>query len=278
MINIYEYENYREFLKDYFEVKERNGSRLTYRNFSNRAGIPSHTLAQMVIQGKRNLTLNTIPGFVKALDLKKGESIYFENMVGFTQSKTDEEKSYFLEKMYEIRSKKKKGFSLPKVNSDHTKLLFSRWYMPLLYELILLNLFDEDYEKLFDFFEKKVSKVKLKKAVSDLRSSGLVEKNNEGKWVQKTPCLKTQDEVTHLLIRDYQKKMMEFALDKISDPIDQREFGFVTFAGNKSDLKILKNKIKKLLDDFHGETLELKDQDNPPDQIFHFGVQLFGMK
>ena len=51
-INIFEYDNYRDYLKAFYEEKKSQNPRYSYRVFCNKAGISSTSYLNMIIHGK----------------------------------------------------------------------------------------------------------------------------------------------------------------------------------------------------------------------------------
>ena len=67
--NIFEYADYREYLKDYYEHSKDTKDNFSYRYFAQKAGFASSNFLYLIIHGKRNLTKDYIPNFGKALGL-----------------------------------------------------------------------------------------------------------------------------------------------------------------------------------------------------------------
>jgi len=89
---IFDYIDYRRFLKEYYAENKEAKSYFSYRFFSSRAGIKSPVFLKLVMEGKRNLTRPVIEKFCKALDFKEKDALYFRHLVLFNQGKTAQEK------------------------------------------------------------------------------------------------------------------------------------------------------------------------------------------
>ena len=92
MISIFNYVNYRRFLKDYYLKAKAEKKCFSYRYFSRRAGINSPNFLKVVIEGKRNLSSTTIEKFASALGLDQKETVFFRRLVVFNQARTVPEK------------------------------------------------------------------------------------------------------------------------------------------------------------------------------------------
>ncbi len=103
MVNIFEYQNFRNYLHDYYLEQKKNKRNFSYRFFSGKAGINAPSFLYYVIKGKRNLTKNSIVKISHAIGHSRDEAEYFENLVFFNQAKTIIEKTHFYSRVVEIR-------------------------------------------------------------------------------------------------------------------------------------------------------------------------------
>ena len=64
MKSIFEYIDYRRYLKDYYDFQKKTKKYFSYRFFAQKAGINSPILLKMVFDGKRNLSRKTLEKFI----------------------------------------------------------------------------------------------------------------------------------------------------------------------------------------------------------------------
>ena len=98
-ISIYDYLDYRRFLRDAFEEKKNTLQGFSYRTFSRSAGIVSPSFLKLVMDGKRNLTPSSIRKFARGFRLKPDEAEYFENLVLYNQAADEEEGEHYFAKL-----------------------------------------------------------------------------------------------------------------------------------------------------------------------------------
>ena len=92
MTNVFEYSDYRKFLRDaYLDMKRTKPSGFTHRRIGQKGGFDPGLFSK-VIQGERNISPKLIPGFCRAFSLAGQEAHFFANMVVQCQAKSDEEK------------------------------------------------------------------------------------------------------------------------------------------------------------------------------------------
>ena len=85
--SVYDYRDYRAFLRDWWEHRKGIDRRLSLRSFARRAGYESFSLYRNIASGLRNLTPRYLPGFQKALGLNEREQEFFALLVDFTHSR-----------------------------------------------------------------------------------------------------------------------------------------------------------------------------------------------
>ena len=102
---IFLYSDYREFLRDYYQSQKNAVPKLTFRLFAQKAGFSSPSFQKLVMDGKKNLTMESILKISRALRLNKKAEEYFKVLVFFNQGKTVEDKKHFLKKIDSFRKK-----------------------------------------------------------------------------------------------------------------------------------------------------------------------------
>ncbi len=98
-IEIFAYDNYRAFLKDYYESKRLTAEKISFRQFARLAGFNSPSFLKMVIDGQRNLSHESIGKVAVALRFNQEETEFFNHLVLFNQAEGVEQKKYFAERV-----------------------------------------------------------------------------------------------------------------------------------------------------------------------------------
>jgi uncharacterized protein (TIGR02147 family) len=84
------FEDYRAYIEAYYLEKKKSDSRYSIRQLSSQAGFDADTYIWQVIRGRRNLTTDQIFSVAHALELSEPETRYFECLVLFNQSKSEQ--------------------------------------------------------------------------------------------------------------------------------------------------------------------------------------------
>ena len=86
--SIFEYDNYRDFLRAYYLSAKAENKNFSFRYFSRISGFKSSNFLNLVMKGKSNISIDSIDRLVQAMKLNKEESTFFKNLVHFNQSET----------------------------------------------------------------------------------------------------------------------------------------------------------------------------------------------
>jgi uncharacterized protein (TIGR02147 family) len=220
-----------------------------------------------VIDGHRNLTNTSIAKIAKGFKLKKPERDYFENLVYMNQTSEHQEKSHYYKKIIAMKTPKNMKL-LESAQYDY----FSKWYLPALRELVML-----DGKKLTaaEMGKKLSPKVKTKDveiALKQLEDLGLIHKDADGAWKQTEQIITTGPEVKSLLIANFHHEMIKMASKSIDRyPADQRDISAATLSIAKKNIPELKSKIAE----FRKKILKEYACDQAPDQVIQINIQMF---
>ena len=266
--NVTEYLNYRQFRQDFYLTKKKGNASYSYRVFVNKGDLGSPSHLKMVIDGSRNLTLNTIPKYLTAIGFKKKvDSQFFELLVHYNQeSNADQKIKYFNDIM---ALKRKQGLSLLE---KHQFDLLAHWFYVAIYVLVDLDNFKDDPEWISERLRKKVSIRQVRETLDALETLKLIERDENQRFRQVSGALSTADDLRHLSVHSYHKDMIELALESLTnDSSDAREFNGVTLKISKDKLPLLKERFRA----FRKEINDLTCNMDGLDQVYQLNVQLF---
>jgi uncharacterized protein (TIGR02147 family) len=104
MANIYDYIDYRRFLRDWLEEKKAANSVFSTRLLAQKIGLKSTGHVSMILNKKANISGSVALKIAAALKLKKRETDFFQYMVLFSQAKKSNDKQ-IRRKVMEIAEK-----------------------------------------------------------------------------------------------------------------------------------------------------------------------------
>lgn len=267
MMQVFEYMDYREYLRNQFDERKSMHAFYSYRLFSQKAGFKSPNFLKLVIDGDRNLTKESVYKVVKAFSLNKREAEYFENLVFLNQSKTLDEKNVYLSRVIRYRSK-----TDSRMLEESEFEYYSKWYNPVIRELVTAVDFKGNYKKLSMAVIPSISVVEAEKAVELLLKLNFIYKNVDGSYKITAISLTTGSQVRSVAVANYHKEMMRLASESIERiPSSERDISSVTVNLSEENFKIAIEKIQML----RREIMDLAESENNPQRISQLNLQLF---
>src|SRR4051812_15317774 len=101
MKSVFEYLDYRVYLKDFYDEKKGLQSFFSYRLFGNKVGVDPSYLAKVFLKC-RHIADESIGSFIAFCGLKDKEAEYFEAMVYFIKAKSHKQSKLYFEKLLAI--------------------------------------------------------------------------------------------------------------------------------------------------------------------------------
>ncbi|MBI4124922.1 MAG: TIGR02147 family protein [Deltaproteobacteria bacterium] len=258
------YTDHRKYLEDRYKELKATQAAFSYRYFSKKAGFASPNFLKLVMDGKRNLSAESIYKFADALKLNKKEKRFFEILVQYNQSTDPRQKEHYYLQMLEF-PEYRKVYHLEQEQYEY----LSRWYYPAILEMTRLADFEEDPRWIADKLNKKVSVKEVKEALELLRRIGLL--TAEGKAAHK--ALTTGEIARSLAAFAFHEQVLDQAKQALKEQsVEQREFAAMTVAINETQLK----RLKEMIHDFRKHVLNFLSQETEaPDRVCQFSAQLF---
>jgi len=265
--SIFEYSDYRAFLKAMFQYRKETTPGYSHRYFARMAGFASPNFLKLVIDAKRSLTSTSISQVAKGFKLKKPEREFFENLVYMNQAEDLAEKDHYYRKMITLSPRG----SIKKIDQAQYDY-FSRWYLPVIRELSVFGDRSQTAEQIAGRLNPPVRIKEVENALDRLMQLGLIRKDAQGRWEQTSALLSTGPEVKSVLIANFHREMIRLADTAIERfPAEKRDITALTLSIGKDRLPELKEKITE----FRQEILKSFAGDTEPDQVIQINIQVF---
>jgi uncharacterized protein (TIGR02147 family) len=267
MKTIFEYLDYRLYLKDYY-LEKKKLSKFSFREFSKMAGFTSPVFIKLVIEGKSNVRKSSIGKLSQALSLVKTERFFFENLVMFNQAKNIDEKMKYLEKLKKSTSALKSY-----VLTDEHFEYFSQWYHAVVKELLNAMDFNGDFAGLASTIVPSIKVSDVEQSVQLLKNLGLVREDESGFLRVTQQFVSTAGiSMQALAVKNVQRKMAHLAADAIdSVPVDQRDISGVSIGISQDGFE----KAKEELSRCRQRLLEIAAEDKQSDRVYRANLHLF---
>jgi uncharacterized protein (TIGR02147 family) len=268
MVNIFEYQNYRLYLKDYYNDQKSAKKYFSYRYFSKKAGINASAFLYYVINGKRNLTKSSIDKISSAIGHSKEENDYFGNLVFFNQAQTIAEKVMYYSRIVECR----KPLDMKAVDKDQYEF-YATWYHSIVREIVSMIDFRDDFSLLGSSLVPPIAPKEAQASVELLERLGLIERDESGLYHQTDAVIGVQAAGQEaFVIEKFQIEMLELARKSFDVvPRADRLSASTTLSISKATFELFKAKTRE----FRKELLEIAKLDEQPDRVYQFTFNLF---
>jgi len=269
MNNIYDYMDYREFLKDRIEYLRENNPKFSYRYFNKRAGFKSPSYIKQIIQGRVNLGIKGIKGILAGLNLSEREGRFFEAVVHFCQaSEADEKEKYYAEMRKRYPAKHAKYIESKLYN------IFTHWYYSVILEMVNLKGFKNDARWKSKRLKPSVSVMGVRKALKDLLETGLLVEDKKGCLRRSEKMIATPEGVESMSIIKYQQQFAGLACEAIlKDEVKDKSTTTITVAVSEE----MFDKMRNMMKEFRNEIRKMAEESDTGQKkiVSHANLQLF---
>jgi uncharacterized protein (TIGR02147 family) len=269
--DIFNYSDYRAFLKDFYAGKKGQSERFTLRLFAEMTGFSSPSFLKLVMDGDKNLTAPSILKIIRGMRLRKKAADYFENLVFFNQAVTLEDKSHFLAKINACRKKNRPEKLLAK-EFDYLK----KWYHCVIREMVDLSDFQEDPHWIARKLLYAVKPDEINESLRFLQENGFIERDGNGRLYKREKTIATgaigEEEMLNTIARSFHRQMVRFAEGSLSTlPKEVRNTSNTTLSLSGQSYEIATRRIEQL----RLELLEIAAADKAVNRIYQLNINLF---
>ncbi|HMI91224.1 MAG TPA: TIGR02147 family protein [Polyangiales bacterium] len=266
-IDVFEYVDYRAYLRDHYAHEKRTRRAFSHRAFSRKVGLGSPNHLKRVMDGERNLTLEMAARFADALALSGEAADYFVQLVRFGQARSSVERARAYERLSTFKAYRRTR----KLDLAHAAY-HSTWYIPAVRELAGREDFRADAKWIASRLLPPIKSAEAKAALDTLLEIGLLTRDESGAVKQAEPLITTGPEMHALHIASYHRMMMAKAAESIDAvPSDRRDISAVVLLLGDGGMGRIKQRIAR----FRRELLELALAERRPTQVVQMNFQIF---
>jgi len=264
--SLFEYDNYRTFLRDYFEEQRLLKPQFSLRFFALKAGFSSHSFCYNLIKGTRNLSLDSLPGILHALGLRGVRAKYFKALVLFNQATDVSLRDQYLHELMRYRASQQ--FS--RISADQYAY-FATWYMPVIRELAVHGDWRGDFRRLGSLLRPAISGTQAREAIETMLRIGILELQSDG-FYRQTDAVVTAEGVPGQVYRSVRTEFMLRAIEASENlPPSERHTSCAAVAMSRSSYEA----ACVMLDEVRKDILAIASQDPVVEGVYCVSVQAF---
>ena len=238
--NIFNYDNYRIFLKDYFSQEQNLKKHFSMRQFCLQVGVTTENYFTRILRGQRNLGPKIADRLCNHLKFDLEAKHYFHLLLQLEQPIATESKALCVHKMAEIR-RRRATQNLIRDNS-----IACDWQTMVILTLARCQGFSEDPLWIAKALKKRINVSQIRTSLEFLVSKGYLKKNGQ----VLTPTargIETSEGVSDVLLRLNHLENLKLAMEALDWPVDERGNWGITLAISKSHLPEIKRKFRQML-------------------------------
>lgn len=243
--HLFDYDDFRKFLQDYFEEQKKMRAVFSHRFFAAKAGFSSSSYCLNVIRGRFNLTPKSIDKIAKAMDFEPLQKEYFQALVQYNQAHQVDERETAWEQILQIR----KQIEFTHITTRE-QAYFSKWYYPIVRELAVSSDWNGDCMALARMVTPQITTEEARDAVKSLEEWGLLKK--VGDRYEESSQMLDASEVPPIALRQIRREYIQHAIGAVeSMPKQERFAAFTTLAMSESSynyaVEVLEEARKKII-------------------------------
>ena len=253
MVSVFQYMNYRTFLKDYYEIRKKQRVGFTYAKFSKQAGIKSPNYLKLVMDGEKNLTPENIIRFSRAIELKDEENDYFEALVHFNQARSSMEKDFHQSRLKRIQGRDQESKTLEEFEFD----AISSWLHHTLMVMTNVKRFREDPSWISRHLFGTASETEVREVLDQLLRIKFLERTGDGALRQTFRQVKTKPEMQRMSGKIFYEGLLKQAIQSLrTSDSAAREMSTYIVGLSPEKLPELKRRVREFMKDLNAWALE----------------------
>ena len=268
---IFEYLDYREFLRAYYQFKKAANPAFSLRAFSDKIGFKAKDFISRVMQGDKHLSTQRIQKIVTGLKFGKREASFFEDLVWFNQAETMDEKNSWFQKM-------QNELKIVRFTEGQHQLAFyqyqvySHWRHLVVRSLIGMYGFHGDFTSLAKSVHPTITIEEAKESVELLEKCNLVKKNEDGSYELVNKDITTGDRTSKIALRGFHQHCLALGAESIDrDPPTMRNISGLTLGISQAGYE----KIVERMSAFRKEIAQIANEDKDADKVYQMQLLLF---
>lgn len=265
MNSIFEYLDYRDFLKYYYEERKRKLPLFSYQMFGTKLNISASHLFH-VLEKKRHLPVRCTPAAKKCLELTGRASEYFDLLLAASRTKKLKERDELMNKAFQLKDIHRRALEKEELT------YLSQWWTVVIRSFLQMNQGRIDLNGIANSIRPQVSIDQVKESIELLKSLGFVVNIGHGRVKLSDSHLTIRGEEKFEAIRQFQSQVMNLAQSSLKDVAPtERDISTLTMAIDEdcfSDIKIM-------LQEFRRQIQIRIDECPVPSRVMQLNLALF---
>ncbi len=268
MNNLFDYRDYRDFLKDRIAELKKARIKVSCRAIAAELGINSAGHVSQMINGTAVITDAILPAFMAIFQItKKNEQEYFALLVRYHQTGPMNEKRELLKQIAG-----KSGKRGVKVSRDQYEF-YQKWYYAAIRDILDIAPFSGDYKELARMVEPAITPQEARTAIQILERLGMIIRDDAGVYRAVSKILEADfAEDSRVVLSGYADAMITQAHHALNhmEP-SQRSISWAGFSASEAGFELIRDEIRL----FRDRIMEIVEKDTEASRVYHLNIHCF---
>lgn len=239
MIEFSDTQDYRDFLKEYYDRRKAEMPLYSYRMMGDKLGLDSSYLYR-VLQKKQHLPAHALPAAKDILALSGRQAEYFELLYSAAVTKDKGKREELMAKALSLRD-----VHLHDLKQAELKLL-ENWWIPAVRAYLELNGGVVNLKQIAKDICPPITEEQAKEAIDTLLEVGLIKKMASGKLALTDAHLTVGGPEKAKAVRHFQKEVLRLAAESLeSTPVEERNISTLTLSVDQACFDDLGDMLKE---------------------------------
>jgi len=269
MKTVFEYLDFREYLRDWLSSKKQQNPGFSLRAMAYRLECNPGFLNR-IFNGQRNLSAASVLSVCKLMKLSRKEQRYFELLVLYNQAKRQVEQDHYFEQLRQFRKTYVKQIPVEQY------AMYSHWYYVVLRELLhfLPDLGKAEITRsLASHIAPPIGTGEVTEAINTLKELGVIGRRHNGTLGPSERFVTSGSDIPPVVINRILIEFMDLARRSLDCcPRSERSLSTLTFSVSRKGYETVKERIEE----FRRELLDIVASDSSAlERVYHLNLHLF---
>jgi uncharacterized protein (TIGR02147 family) len=269
MTKLFDYLDYRQYLREVFDEKKSRVPHFSHRSLMQKLSLktPGHML--LVMQGRRNLTADIAIKLASYLKLSKKESEYLHTLVRYTDAKTPAEKQYLFEELLSYRLRSSATVPVSKYR------FYEKWYYSAVRAALDVEPFKDDFAGLGATLCPPITAGEAKQAVELLLGLSMAVRDEKGYIRPAETAVSTGDQWQSAIVQNLQRQFIDLgkeSLDRFAR--EERDISNLTVTVSEQTFELIKKNVREL----RAKILAMGCAEQAADRVLQVNIQVFPLQ
>jgi uncharacterized protein (TIGR02147 family) len=262
---IFDYMDYREYLRDHYHFNKGNHRFFSLRYIARKTGIDASYYIK-IVNKKKHIADRAIPVLIEFLKFDRPEALYFTTLVHYNKARQHDQELLYFEKLISLRKPSAK--TIPEEMYGY----FSSWWNIAIREELSIIPFIDDLSDLAARFQPDLTVSQARRSISLLEKLGMIQKNKNGVYKLANQFIVNDGLSKPAEIRSFQKETLNLgliALDRL--PKQDRDISTLTVSTTRACFESICGRLA----DLRNEIMELVKKEDQAEEVYQINFQAF---